>query len=52
MIKKKTGISRRDFLKTGATLGAGAISALTFPAMLSRLPKIGLQFIIRVLPTP
>lgn len=27
MTKKKTGISRRDFLKTGATLGAGAILA-------------------------
>ena len=29
MTKKKTGISRRDFLKTGATLGAGAILAPT-----------------------
>ena len=27
MTKKKTGLSRRDFLKTGATLGAGAILA-------------------------
>ena len=49
MTKKKTGISRRDFLKTGATLGAGAILAPTYLAMPSRLPKTELLSITRAL---